>query len=198
MADIPCLACGKIVWGDRGLSMHTKQWCPNKESADDKMLREYRERMATQQAESERLQCLQEEAEATRRHEEEEREAQHAQRLAEFADLGFDGPDLGEDIERRPSGLPKRHRRLPQHYRDKLPVAPVPAPVINDLQDGPPYDADAMDTVENQPGESPLSPIYHTDPNGYGMFREYEGGFPTYDPESSIHMEQLCDSHNLE
>ncbi|KAI5980895.1 hypothetical protein EDD15DRAFT_2380722 [Pisolithus albus] len=208
MADIPCLACGKIVWGDRGLSMHSKRWCPYKKSADESLLREYRERTAAKEVELERLRCLQEEEDAERHRVEQEREALHMQRLTEFTNLGFDGPDSGESVERRPSGLPRRNQRLPKRYRDELPVAPIPPPVahVPDEWDGPqnstPYEADTMDEAEISPGssnsESPLITVRCTHHNRYGMFREYQGAFPTYDPESSSHLGQLCDSHDLE
>lgn len=89
MADIPCLACGKIVRGDRGLSMHTKRWCPYKKSADDSLLCEYKEQMAAKEVELERLQHLQEEEEAEQRRVEQEREALHMQRLTEFTNKWF-------------------------------------------------------------------------------------------------------------
>ncbi|KAI6104251.1 hypothetical protein F5141DRAFT_1216779 [Pisolithus sp. B1] len=209
MADIPCLSCGKVVWGQHGLSMHTKQWCPNKRSEDEKLLCKYRENIAAKEVEQERLRHLQDEEEAARHREMEERETLHTQWLAEFADLGFDGPDLAENVECRPSGLPKCKHQLPKHYRDELPVAHVPAPVVHiaDEWDGPHQDnslyeeTGMMDTGEDEPGsesETPHSSMFCTHHNRYGMFREYQGSFPTYDPESSTHVGQLCDSHNLE
>ncbi|KAI5990726.1 hypothetical protein EDD15DRAFT_2170099 [Pisolithus albus] len=57
-----------------------------------------------------------------------------------------------------------------------------------------------MDTTENKPGsnQTPFISVHSTHHNRYGMFREYQGAFPTYDPESSTHLGQLCDSHDLE
>lgn len=56
--------------------------------------------------------------------------------------------------------------------------------------DGP----DFSESVERRPSGLPVAPIH----NSYGMFREYQGAFPTYDPESSTHLRQLCDSLDLE
>lgn len=108
----------------------------------------------------------------------------HAKRLAEFTSRQFDGPDLGEDVERRPSGLPKRAWRLPMRYRDELPAGPVPVPVVQV--------PDEQNVLE-APGNEYYDPLYRTVQNNYGLFREYASGFPTYDPESGAHIEQLCD-----
>lgn len=74
----------------------------------------------------------------------------HAKRLAEFTSRQFDGPDLGEDVERRPSGLPKRA------------VVQVP---------------DEQNVLE-APGNEYYDPLYRTVQNNYGLFREYASGFP--------------------
>ena len=119
----------------------------------------------------------------------------------------YDGPDLSEDVERRPSGLPTRNRRLPKRYRDEPPPLPaaVPPPmtadpgeneVLGDLAPG------GLDfEVDIEPTASPRSPAsststphtFHTESDSHDLFREYHGGFPSYDPENSMSLDHLSD-----
>ncbi|KAF8443781.1 hypothetical protein L210DRAFT_3643377 [Boletus edulis BED1] len=81
-------------------------------------------------AEEQRRLCAEAERQAERDRLEREQDALRAQQLAEYQALSFqaDGPDLSENVERRPSGLPSRNRHLPQRYRDDPPPLPIPVP----------------------------------------------------------------------
>ena len=59
-------------------------------------------------------------------------------------------PDLTYDVERRPSGLPTRNRRLPQRYRDDPPPIPIPVPV-EEPSSHVESDEDPIDTASNFP-----------------------------------------------
>ncbi|KIO07073.1 hypothetical protein M404DRAFT_942468 [Pisolithus tinctorius Marx 270] len=87
-------------------------------------------------------------------------------------------------------------------YRDELPAGPVPVPVVQvpdeqNVLEAPGneyYDPDNhMETGSDGNSLQSDSPLYRTVQNNYGLFREYASGFPTYDPESGAHIEQLCD-----
>jgi hypothetical protein len=118
----------------------------------------------------------------------------------------FDGPDLSENVEQRPSGLPSRNRCLPQRYCDIPPPLPIPVPVpaIIDPGDEPlgndlpaiPSDIE-MNTVEEMSTSQELpidtSHCRQTEPDGNDLFREYSARFPSHDPENVTSLEHLCD-----
>ncbi|KAI6169922.1 hypothetical protein EDD17DRAFT_1683582 [Pisolithus thermaeus] len=136
-----------------------------------------------------------------------EQDALRAQRLAEFQSLAFDASDLAEEVERRPSGLPIRNCRLPQCYRDDPPAVliPIPTPIVveelessytGELNNHAPADDINMEPTDSDTGNfsSAHSPPYVcTQPDGNDLFRQYQGCYPSYDPENSTILEHLCD-----
>jgi hypothetical protein len=88
----------------------------------------------------------------------------------------------------RSSGRPPRTIRLPKRYRDELPPAPpIPIPesepVIEDT------------TSENTPEDtSETSKIFRTDPDSYGIVREYLHGKPSITPDIHYDITEVSDS----
>ncbi|KAG6329626.1 hypothetical protein ID866_9463 [Astraeus odoratus] len=125
-----------------------------------------------------------------------------AQRLADFQSLAFDAPSLSEDVQRRPSGLPTRNHRLPRRYRDDPPSLPIPVPTTATLEEPEEPQSDFVEPscdieMDTNPGPSPstvASAHYCTITDGNDLFRQYQGCFPSYDPENSSSLEELCDS----
>jgi hypothetical protein len=95
-------------------------------------------------------------------------------------------------LESRSSRLPPRTRRLPKRYRDELP--PVPLPVVATIDD----------TIDPQPADDDLphptpepAPIFRTEANEFGVYREYYGSLPSYTPDEISDLSDLCDSPAL-
>ena len=116
----------------------------------------------------------------------------------------YDGPDLSEDVERWPSGLPTRNRRLPKRYRDEPPPLPVAVPspmtadpeeceVLDDLAPGGPDIEMDIGPSASPPASIHAPPSFCTELDSHNLFREYCGGFPSYDPENSMSLDHLSD-----
>ena len=115
---------------------------------------------------------------------------------------------MGEDTDRRPSGLPSRNRRLPRRYRDDPPALPIPAPapVMEEPTDfhsdaAPFVDDINMDSDDSNASRSSSthSPVHvRTESDGNDLFRQYQGAFPSYDSENLTVLENLCDDSTFQ
>ena len=91
------------------------------------------------------------------------------------------------------SGRIKRRARLPARFRDDLP--PVPVLIIDEdshsiFSESPPTASDVPTT--------PLEIIpFRTDPDSYGIFREYSHGCPTLTPDEHHNLSDMSESPNL-
>jgi len=107
--------------------------------------------------------------------------------------------------EFRPSGLPRRNRRLPMRYRDELPpvlpLVPVNEEIHVDLDSpNPPVQPHATDQpIPNPDPNTPLTrpQIFRSERNHYGLFKLYYGAFPSQNPDESTSIDQLCDDPNF-
>lgn len=108
------------------------------------------------------------------------------------------GPDSTEQLPSDPipgsSGRPARTIRLPKRYRDELPPAP-PIPI-------PDPDPDIEETIsehvvekEERAVETPN--VYRTDPDSYGVVREYFHGEPSITPDTHYSLSEISDSPYL-
>jgi len=102
----------------------------------------------------------------------------------------MDDPPATPLIEYRPSGLPRRKHHLPARYRDELP--PVPTPVAPAAEPAP---DDAIDLVQHDIDPEPQ--VVRTQPNEYGVYREYIGKPPSYTPDDRATLADLCNSPEL-
>ena len=89
-----------------------------------------------------------------------------------------------------PAGRPLRHYRLPARYQDLLPDGPAPVQTTNSL---PPV----------APGSTVLPRVIlhvrdwmRTDVNRFGLLHEYPDR-PSYDPDSTVHFEDLSDYYKV-
>ncbi|KAG8216605.1 hypothetical protein J3R82DRAFT_6791 [Butyriboletus roseoflavus] len=172
MADITCPACGKIIKGEHRLSLHSSRWCTKNISGLADLLQQH---------------------------------CNHIQNVAKEEERQFDAPNSTEDIERGPSGLPICNCHLPHHYRDELPSIsiPVPAPAavqepalpsLSDVDASRPSDDITMDHDSSTSTSSSSGIIYVcTESDGNNLFQQYQSNFPSYNPENTSSLDQLCD-----
>jgi hypothetical protein len=96
--------------------------------------------------------------------------------------MEVDAPEIEEELPQyRASGLPARRSRLPRRYRDETP--PIPLPVVQ-----------ATDVHLDPLPETLNSDVFQTEPNKYGIYREYYGSIPSYTPDEITSLGDLCNS----
>lgn len=98
----------------------------------------------------------------------------------------------------RTSGRPARTIRLPKRYCDELPPAPPPIPIDDrdpemDAEDQIP--AVATDEVQESPIQN--SDRYRTEPDSYGVVREYSQGKPSVTPDEHYRLADVSESPYL-
>lgn len=97
----------------------------------------------------------------------------------------------------RQSGRPFRRIRVPKRYVDELPPGPLSfAALLNSDPESDPSDLDSPDYPDETapPG---AGRVYETQPNEYGIYRQYSNSFPSYDPDEFVHLSDLCNSSDL-
>ena len=101
----------------------------------------------------------------------------------------MEGPS---EIPLRASGRPGRTIRLPKRYQDELPPPPpIPLPdPIDPVVEEEVYEAviPTLDTTIENPE------VFRTDPDGYGIIREYLHGKPTITPDKHYSLSDVSDS----
>ena len=106
-------------------------------------------------------------------------------------------------VRYHPSGRPARNTRLPKAYLDLLP--PMPGPItLSDLLISFDEDEDErMSTHSHSPAPQASPPAdnpgtsYSTNPNEFGVYREYLCGIPSHNPDEFGSMSDLCDAPTL-
>ncbi|KAG2743054.1 hypothetical protein P692DRAFT_20878962 [Suillus brevipes Sb2] len=109
----------------------------------------------------------------------------------------FDLGDADNLIQRSPSppvyrlsGLPNRRRRLPKRFRDDLPPTPiVVAPsALDDVSVAVDHDPEPNEIDSDQPI------IITTARNHYGIYREYSGSIPSFNPNNLTSVAHISDA----
>ena len=100
--------------------------------------------------------------------------------------------EVPAQIPTRASGWPARSIRLPKRYRDELPPAPPPIPT---------NDSEPEIDVEEQVAAFVVDPQetyeYCTEPDSYGVLREYSQGKPSITPDEHYSLTDVVESPYL-
>jgi hypothetical protein len=104
----------------------------------------------------------------------------------------WQAPEVPAQILTRASGLPARSIRLPKRYRDELP--PAPPPIFND----PEPEIDVDEPIPTFTEETPQNSYeYRTEPDSYGVLREYSQGKPSITPDEHYSLMDVVESPYL-
>ncbi|KAG2740084.1 hypothetical protein P692DRAFT_201872694 [Suillus brevipes Sb2] len=90
----------------------------------------------------------------------------------------------------RLSGLPNRRRRLPKRFRDDLPPTPivVPPSALDDVSVAVDHDPEPNEIDSDQPI------IITTARDHFGIYREYNGSIPSFNPDNLTSVAHVSDA----
>jgi hypothetical protein len=123
----------------------------------------------------------------------------HSPTINDFIPLEPELPKLPPSLQTLPppltaSGRPYHQHRLPRRFTDNLPEALAPAPTHHELQDSQPEAGGAGPAHRVARILLVVRDRLVTTANSFGVWRDYPR-CPTIDPDSSLSLEELSNSH---
>lgn len=123
----------------------------------------------------------------------------HPQLEASSSSNPLDAPDLElEVVNVNVQGRPIRSNRgvLPIRFADFLPEGLAPLSLVEPAEENPPPSAPPVQPIGSNSDDINPWKITRTDPNIFGLIREFIGPLPLHDPDDSTTLQDLLAFHN--